>query len=418
MCCICPRVASVPELWFHLSAHRLGVRNAEYELLTSVSIPRACAWACTALQLAGCASYPRVNDTVDKFDQGSHTLSASEMGFLHAAQRADCDFLFYTRALDFVSDPAPKPASSLVSAQPCVPEVLTNQDVAIREKLLSAITLYADQIQAVAAGAADKTLSADARFAGGDFTAFLASTDMSKAVNSAIPATVDQAVTGLFDMVMDAANVRNVQAAAHDQAKNLAAVVELLKSENTQVAAHMTAKAVEISHVLDIMIASIKKTGVFTEVKDPAPGVKQISLKPADHYADHYHVERANDYVVLLAAIEARSVIQSIDSVGLPASTITAAAPSPSPAPSPGAVPEDREIVCKAPGISAKSYSGEGSIVSENSVAREVNATLDALLVANNAIAHAHGAGCAAAAVSDLLARAEAAQSMVAALKK
>jgi hypothetical protein len=256
---------------------------------------------------------------------------------------------------------------------------------------------------------------------------------MSKAVNSVIPATVAAAVTGLFDMVMASGKLRDAQTAAHDQAENLTSVVDLLKSENTQVAAHMTAKAVEISHVLDIMIASIKKTGVFTEVKDPAPAV-QTSHKPVDRYADHYHVERANDYVVLLAAIEARSVIQSIDSVGVPASTVSAAAPpplpSPSPLPSSGAVPADREIVCKAPGVSGAapspsgqssagpSSSAEGSVVSENSVAREVNATLDALLIANNAIAHAHGAGCAAAAVSDLVARAQAAQSMVAALKK
>jgi hypothetical protein len=55
---------------------------------------------------------------------------------------------------------------------------------------------------------------------------------------------------------------------------------------------------------------------------------------------------------------------------------------------------------------------------SNDSIAQQINVALDALLTANNAIANASSTGCLVAAVTDLVTRAQAAHTMVAALQK
>jgi hypothetical protein len=259
--------------------------------------------------------------------------------------------------------------------------------------------------------------------------------DKRKLAQGSIPAYVEAAANALFSVVMDADRLKDIKAAASAAGPDLVSVVDLLKSENTQVAANMTGKAGSISVALDAAIAFMKSTGALTQVKDPVQVVDPVTHKKVDRY----HLERTNDYRVLLDVIEARGIVQSIDSLGLPAGTPppdAAAAHAPAPgAPSAAgtAKPSKGVVTCKsstprAAGAPAKTASTEGTdaeadtdgdadIDSDDSLAKHINSTLDALVAANNAIADATP-GCLKAAVSDLAARAQAVQSIASAIKK
>jgi hypothetical protein len=368
------------------------------------------------LALAGCAGLTQVQDTVTKFDQGAHAVSTSQVAFLRAAQAADCTYQFYTKALDFVQDESPTPTISLVTGAPCVPDVLNNADILVRQKLLSAIVLYADQIQAVVSGGADKTLATDGQAAASDFNNFLKSPEISKATHTPLTASVEAAVVALFGMAMDEKELKDIKTAAQAQAKNLASVVELLKQENTDVAANMTSKAGTISVILDTSIAHIKETGVLVEVKDSDQVLDPITHKKVDHY----HIARGNDYRVLFDIVRARQITQAIDAVGQPVTAPPPAKPATTGAASPGdtGTPASAKppVVCN----SATATKAGGGLDSESndSIAQQINVALDALLTANNAIANASSTGCLVAAVTDLVTRAQAAHTMVAALQK
>jgi len=379
--------------------------------------------AVIVIALTGCAGLSQVQDTVAKFDQGAHAVSTSEVAFLRAAQTADCNFQFYSQAFAFASDESPTPKTSLITGAACVPDELTNADILVRQKLLSAVALYADQIQAVAFGGADKTLATNGQTAANDFNSFLKSPEISKATHTTLSADVEAAVVALFGMVMDAKELKDIKIAASGQSTNLASIVDLLKKENTQVATNMTAKAGTISIMLDTSIAFIKRTGVLAEVKDPS----QILELGTHKMIDHYRFGRENDYRVLFDIVQARQIIQAIDAVGQPATAPAVLAPAAPEAPAsastgaPAAVgtaaaPGKAAIVCNS--ATSKAGGGGSDSESNDSIAQQINGALDALVTANNAIANASTTGCLVAAVSDLVARAQAAQTMVAALKK
>jgi hypothetical protein len=425
--------------------------------------------------LAGCAGFSQVQDTVAKFDQGAHTVSTSEMAFLHAGQSADCEYQFYSTALNFVSDPSPRPAVPLVTGASCEPQVLNDQDIAIRQKLMNALVLYADQLQAIASGGADKSLATDGQSAAGDFNSFLKSDKRLKAMHTSVGADVEAAVNSLLGMVMDAEQLKDIKQAASQEAANLATVVGLLKTENTQLALNMNAKATEISLILDTTLAFIKQTGVITEATDPTRNGR-------------YQIVRVNDYGLMFDIVQARSIIDSVNALGsaaapapaapAPAAAAPAAAAAAPPAaaatasspaskasgasaahaaPSAAATaPATPTVVCKSgkPGAGkpggagkaeaagktdgageAKDAGGPNAISGpdatggaasgaaedadhKSDAVHQVNAALDALVAANSAIAEASSTGCLAAAVTDLITRAQAAQTLVSAINK
>jgi len=360
---------------------------------------------------------------VTKFDQGAHAVSTSEVAFLRAAQAADCNFQFYKQAFAFVSDESPTPKTPLITGAPCVPDELTNADILVRQKLLSAVAFYADQIQAIAFGGADKTLATNGRASASDFNNFMKSPEISKATHTSLSADVERAVVALFGMVMDAKELNDIKKATSDQSTNLASIVDLLQNENTQVATNMTAKAGTISVMLDTSIAFIKKTGVLAQVKDPGQVPDLVTRK----LVDHYHIGRENDYRVLFDVVQARQIIQAVDAVGQPvtapaapaahsAPAAHAIAGTGAPAAAGTAASAKPTVVCNS-ATSRKARGGSDSDIND-SIAQQINGALDALVTVNNAIANASTTGCLVAAVTDLVTRAQAAQTMVAALKK
>jgi hypothetical protein len=313
--------------------------------------------------LFGCSGLTQVQDSVTKFDQGAHSVSTTQMAFLKSAQLADCDFQFYQAALDFNVDPAPIPAKSLSISGVCSPVVVQNQDLVTRQKLMDAITLYADQIQAVAATGSDKTLSTNSQTAAADLNNLAKNHGILSTAGLPIASDVEAAVIGLTGMVLSAKQLSDIKASANAQSSNLKSVVGFLKNENAQIATNMAAKAASLANILNTTLSEMKENGML--VTDP----------------NSKKIVRGNDPRLLLDAIATRRMLMDTDPAG---TTVTIS----------------------------------GTPVQDPvSAAEQLNSALDSLVSANDAIANA-GTGGIVAAVSDLVARAQAAQAMQAALNK
>jgi hypothetical protein len=340
--------------------------------------------------LIGCAGLTQIKDPVSKFDQATHTVSSAEMAFLRAGQTLDCNYQFYELAFEFAADTAPKPAKSFVTSAQCTPNVLTDGDLLIRQKLLDAITLYADQLQAIAAGGADKTLASEGQTAATDFNNLMKNQDVLKAAKTtSLPADVEAAVVALFGMALTAKEFKEVKEAAAGTSGNLCEVVRTLEYENSILASNMSAKVATIGLELDTSIAMMKETGTLALVEGPSD--PRFAGKPPG--SPSAHLARTNDYGVLFSAVEARQILQSLGSLGGTATATPAAAPS-----------------CPSP-LTKSQTAGSGTV-------QQLNAALEALLAANTAIANASSTGSLAAATSDFAARAQAAHSMATTLAK
>ncbi len=284
------------------------------------------------LGIAGCSGLTQVQHTISKFDQGAHSVSTSEMAFLQSTQKADCNYQFYTAAFEYANNPARVPKTPLNLEAPCAPDVMPNQDIATRQKVMNAVTLYADQLQAIASTGTDKTLSANAQKTATDLNKLATSQGLLTSTGP-IAADVESAIAGLARMVLAGQQLQDIKQAASAQSGNLATVVNYLTKENTQLAMNMNDKAAAFANMLNATIRQEKKNG---------------------------------DRHLLLDILAARRLLQN----------------------------------------SNKTRSTQ-----------HLNASLDSLVSANDAIAK-DGTGGVVGAVSDLVARAQAAQAMQAALNK
>jgi hypothetical protein len=351
--------------------------------------PRATVVASVFALLTGCAGISQIRDTVTKFDQSTHTVSSAEMAFLHAGQALDCNYLFYTSAFEFAQDPSPEPSPSLVTAAQCQPNLLTDYDLQIRQKLFDAISLYADQLQAIASGGADKTLSSEGQTAASNFNKLLENQNVLKgAKNTTLSADVEAAVVALFSMAVSAKELRAVKDAAAAESANLCEVVRTLQSENAQLAIDMISQAGTISKEFDTSISFLKENGWLVLTKGPPD--QAAKTKPLSASSD---LARENNYEVFFYAVQARAIVQGLGSLGITGKSDSRTAAS-----------------CTVPPVKAQP-TGSGT-------AQQLNSALEALLATNSAIANPSDTGALTAAISDLVARAQAAQSMAATLAK
>ncbi|MEX3969741.1 hypothetical protein [Paraburkholderia caribensis] len=312
--------------------------------------------------IGGCSGLTQVQDSVTKFDQGAHTIATAQVTFFRSAQTADCNFHFYTRALEYSHNPNPTPGVLPLMA-PCDKSsmAITDDQIALRQNLLNTITLYADQIQAVASTDSDKTLSDNARDTAKNIN------DAAKALHltgSATPVAtgVEAAVIAITNMVLNAKQLRDIKAAAQEQSVNLKNVVSRLKIENINLAKHLAEIADNITQQFETSIATVKRDGILVNAQGTT-------------------ISRANNSQVYLLAITARQML-----LNTPPAGIAFAATN-------------------------------GSTQDPVTVAGQINSALDSLVQANDSIASATTGGLIAD-VSDLVARAQAAQTMQTALAK
>lgn len=314
---------------------------------------------------SGCGGLTQIQDTVTKFDQGAHTVSTTQIAFLKSAQAADCNFAFFQNSLAYSNAPVPEPHIPLKLVGTCESQLVTANSLKIRQRLLDAITLYADQIQAVASTGSDKALADNAQKTAGTLNDLASKAQLigqTDGTGKPVVTAVEAAVIGITQMVLSSAQLKDIKASAKAQSANLKLVVDHLKEENTQLAIAMESRAGYVADTFTSVIGSVKKDGI---------------LKADGPTALHW----SNNNEVYLMIVSARQMLLNTPPSGV--------------------------------GMLAAGSSAQDPVT----VASQLNATLDSLVNANDAIANA-GTGGIIAAVSDLVARAQAAQTMQAALAK
>jgi len=221
--------------------------------------------ACTGLSpqrdIGAVAGLTQIQDTISKFDQGAHSISTSETAFLRSAQTADCNYQFYTAAFVFANDPDRIPKISLTLETPCTPNVITPHQLEERQKLMEAIVLYADQIQAVASSGSDKALSANSKSTAAELNSLAKSQNLMTGTGSSIVTDLGQAVAGLTAIVLAPQQLSDIKTAAASEAENLSIVVNYLKQENTALASDMAGKTGALADILDTTLAKEKRAG-------------------------------------------------------------------------------------------------------------------------------------------------------------
>ncbi len=202
-----------------------------------------------ACALSGCATFSRLSqtqDTVSQFDQGVHLVSVSEMAFLHHVQAAECTRNFYEQAYAFATaQPDQKtrryPQVALNLAPHCTPKELTNSELQLRQKLINALALYADSLEALTNGANNRGLNSKSSTLAKGIQS-LASQQKFNAVSANATAGLNAAMVGVAEFVIDRHEYTNIREAASKLQKPLETIIDTLKSENVNDAQGLASK--------------------------------------------------------------------------------------------------------------------------------------------------------------------------------
>lgn len=182
--------------------------------------------------LAGCISF-QTRQTAAQFDDAVHTAAASERALFREVQAADCNDQFYREAFRVAGFGAEAPALAQLdlTGAHCTHGELTDEELAIREKLLGTLTLYADAIRALSDGQSDAELDSKEKTAAGDIKS-LAAAGKFGALEKSGAAGLDAAVSAVLRVSTDRRDQRDVESAAGGVQNGLALLVQALQMEN------------------------------------------------------------------------------------------------------------------------------------------------------------------------------------------
>lgn len=184
---------------------------------------------CTCV-LSACSTFSRLAQTqeaVSNFDQGVHTVSTSEMAFLHQVQSAECTRDFYEQAYKFATNQT----SKLDLAPPCKPQELTNDELQLRQRLMNAVSLYADSLEALTNDTNSSGLDSDSSTLAKNIQS-LASQQKFTSVSANDTAGLNAAVVTVAEFIVDHHEYKKISAAASSLQQSLSTIVAALKSEN------------------------------------------------------------------------------------------------------------------------------------------------------------------------------------------
>lgn len=213
---------------------------------------RALAGLALLAGLVGCSGLTQVQDTLSRFDEGAHAAAVAQMSFFRAARTAECDAQFYGAAYDYAVGNAP----AIDMRGTCTPQRLTDAQLAIRQDLMNAITLYADQLQALATTDDNKKLDSNAQALAGKINGLAKSGGLRDA---SIAGGVEAAVIGLTGMALDNTRFNDIRGAATAEQDNLATVLATLKRENVTMAAGIDSSLGTIRAEIATVLAKTKE---------------------------------------------------------------------------------------------------------------------------------------------------------------
>jgi len=181
-----------------------------------------------------------MQDTAAKFDEGVHSTTEAESRLLHSVQAAQCNRDFYKAGFDFATAERDSQSHHFLQAQSkldmrvgqCTHTELTDDQLALRMKLMDTITLYADSIQALTNGTGDTNLSNESQKVAANIQTL--GTQQSFAPQATMTASaLNAAVVAVTSLILDQRSHKHVKQAAAQMQKDLESIVEELKAENT-----------------------------------------------------------------------------------------------------------------------------------------------------------------------------------------
>lgn len=329
------------------------------------------------LLLAGCSGLTQMQDTISKFDQGAHSVATGQMAFFRQVQIADCNNQFYSAAFNF----SIKQTEKLDLTGTCEPTILDNNQIKIRQALMDSLTLYVDKIQTLATGDSNKTLDTNSQNLAGQLNGLAKSHGFGSSLS--IAQGVEAAVIAITEMALDQRKFNDLKSAASAMNPYFLKVIDSLKAENNNFAIGMASKMEQIEIPLHTAVAVARDNAVKAcQDECDQSGKKNGSKSNSSECIQNCNYSGARSF---LDVITAREVVRSINPLG-------------------------------ASPVSVAEGNADPKLDPRN-VAKQLNASLDALANANDALANA-GTGGVIAAVNDLIARAQHANNILTAISK
>jgi hypothetical protein len=187
--------------------------------------------ACAGL-LSACAGLTELQSSVSQLDQSVHTVVTAETRFLDSVQAADCDSQFYSKVFAF----AQNPDDNFQLSSYCKPQVITAAQVTLRLKMLNALALYADKLQALSSANDDKQLTTNSQTLATSLKSAVSSGEVKQQLPAKltpdIVAGVESAFTAIAEMALAQDKYKGITSAAKAMKPPIDALVLGLQKED------------------------------------------------------------------------------------------------------------------------------------------------------------------------------------------
>jgi len=226
----------------------------------------------------------QLQQTASQFDKAVQTAAATELVLFRDVQDGECNDQLYQQAYRVAGlGPDRLDLAQLdLTGGHCTHQELTDDELAIRQKLLSGMTLYADTIQALSEGKGDLDPSAKEKSLAGDIKS-LATAGKFSSLEKGGAAGLDAAMSIMVHVIIDWRVYKDVAAAAGAVQSELTLVIRELQAENRNDAQGLRSKYGSITNEI---ISALKRpcergeTGCFFGIMAAHTALGSVIVAP------------------------------------------------------------------------------------------------------------------------------------------